>query len=64
MKASQCFSSSVKTVRSANRSSASLSAVSRTNSLTDLRATVAAACNVCFADLVSRRSSFSVLFVE
>ena len=34
------------------------------DSLTDLCAAVAAACRVCFADLVSRRSSFSVLFVR
>src|SRR6202011_2369155 len=58
------FASRVNTRRSASRSSASLSAVSRTNSLTDLRSASAAARKVCFAARLSRRSSFSVRLVR
>src|ERR1700730_1379613 len=63
-KASHPLASSVKIRRSASRSSASLSAVSSTNSLTDLRSAAAAACRVFLAARLNRRSSFSVRLVR
>ncbi len=60
-KASQLSTSSVKTRRSAKRSSASLNALSSTKSLTVLHETAAAACKVRLASLLRRRSSFSLL---